>query len=76
MDLDNMLYKLNEIFEALGYKEEACNETLLEDIITELDDVLDISLMIDANFGIECDYNVIEDAETVLDIVEHIAGLI
>lgn len=72
MDLDNMLYKLNEIFEALGYKEEACNETLLEDIITELDDVLDIS----ANFGIECDYNVIEDAETVLDIVEHIAELI
>lgn len=75
MVFDNIIYKLSKIFSEIGYKEEIFSETPLEDIIDNSEDVLSLSLMIDANFDVECDYNIIEDAEIVMDIVEHIAEL-
>lgn len=75
MVFDNIIYKLAKIFCEIGYKEEISSETSLEDIINNSEDVLSLSLMIDANFDIECDYNVIEDAEIVMDIIEHISEL-
>ena len=76
MNYDSTLDCLTKILKRVNKEIEITENTSIEDIVKDYNDILEIALDIDSTFYINCDYEVIELAETVLNILEHILELL
>lgn len=76
MNYDSTLDCLVEILKRVNNEIEITENTPVEDIVKDYNDILEIALDIDSTFYINCDYEIIELAETVLQILEHILELL